>query len=198
MRSHIISELLNIPVPVFVSKWILERPVPYLFHDDHQLYLRWKSELAPRLGVDSCSLLLIGGASVGISFNPNKNFKEFDNQSDIDIAVISPYHFEEAWRFLRNLGSKRFSYSRGVQEIIKAHASNYIYWGTVATDKILPILPFGEKWVLALNDMACVPPTESRDINLRIYKDFESLRSYQIRNLYRLRDELVQNEKGST
>lgn len=198
MREQFVSELLTEPIPLFLSKWMLERNTPYLFDSDHLSYLNWKAQLALRLGIDPCSILFIGTASIGISLNPNKNLKAFDAESDIDIAVISPWHFEESWRFLRSLGATRFQYSILQQASIKAHVTNYIYWGTIATDKILPILPFGKVWQLALNDMSKIPPTVGRTINLRIYKDFEALRGYHAHNLSRMREELLQSMKGES
>jgi hypothetical protein len=190
MTSPLVDEIAQGPIPHLVSKWIMER-TPFIFKDDHLSFLQWKAKLAKELGVDSCSLIFTGTASVGISLNPYKNWKAFDSESDVDVAVISLYYFEESWRFFRNLGSSWLRLKDRERAIIKEHVDHYVYWGTIATDKILHVLPFGKQWQRVLADMARIPPTEGRDIKVRIYRDFESLRSYHIRNLKNLQRDLL-------
>src|SRR5688500_10040342 len=88
------------------TKWVLE-PLPFLFEVGGPSALwRWKSTLAGQLEVDPKNVLITGSAAVGVSLNPYKSFKPFDDKSDIDVAVISTYHFDVAWRTLRNLGTR--------------------------------------------------------------------------------------------
>ena len=69
------------------------------------------------------------------------------------------------------------------------HSTNYVYWGTIATDKLLGVLPFGQSWMDATTMIATVPPTEGRDVKFRIYNDFESLRSFQELSARKAREE---------
>ncbi len=80
------------------------------------------------------------------------------------------------------------------KQSVRDHVHKYIYWGTIATDKLLPYLPFGKKWLEALDQMSRIAPTVGRDIKIRVYKDFDSLRSYQVNNLKNLRAQEL--EKG--
>lgn len=114
---------------------------------------------------------------------------------DIDVAVISDYFFNTSWRFLRNLGSDIHSMPQSAKQSVRDHVQKYIYWGTIATDKILPYLPFGKQWAKALDEMSKENPTRGRVIKARIYKDFESLRAYQVNNLKNLRSQEL--EKGN-
>lgn len=68
------------------------------------------------------------------------------------------------------------------------HVNRYIYWGTLATDRLLGVLPFGLQWLNATSDMAQVAPTIGRSVNLRIYTDYDSLRAYQVQGVRNLRD----------
>ena len=114
--------------------------------------------------------------------------------SDIDVAVISEYHFNDAWRTLRNLGTEIHKLSQPAKQSVKDHVNKYIYWGTIATDRILNIFPFGKAWSETLKQMQELNPTMGRTINARIYKDFDSLRAYQVNNLKNLRTQEL--EKG--
>ncbi len=193
IKDKFIADLISNPVDMTTSSWIIER-VPYIFSENRELYLRWKHELSKKINVDSAAILLTGSSAVGISLNPNKNYSPFSDASDIDIAIISDYYFSLAWYFLRNLGASRYSYSQTIKQSIDDHVKRYIYWGTIATDKIISILPFGKAWTIAINEMKKITPTIDKDIKLRIYKDFECLRYYQSSCLKKLRNTLLDEE----
>jgi len=184
------AEIINTDISFMTSKWITEK-VPYIFAGNLDGYIKWKELLSSKIGVDSKAIVLTGSSSVGFSLNPENNLRAFSDKSDIDIAIISQHYFDISWHFLRNIGTKRYSYSRKENFAIDDHRNRLIYWGTVATDKIIQILPFGEKWITALNEMATVDPTKDRIINIRIYKDFEALRAYHLNNLKLIKDKLI-------
>jgi hypothetical protein len=185
MKDLVIEDLVQLHPSVFVSKWILER-IPHEFGADQLGYNEWRRVLAAGIGVDPCAIVLTGSSSVGISLNPDKDFKEFHRRSDIDIAVISSCHFEIAWRCLRNLGTAYARLAAGAKRSVDEHRNKYIYFGTVATDQILGLLPFGREWQSALSRMAGIKPTEGREIKARLYRDFDSLRGYQVSNVRNL------------
>lgn len=190
MREKILDELKTGNVHKFLEHRLLET-IPYVFNSNLPEYLYWKSRLSGAITVDSKAILIIGSSCLGFSINPNKNFKHFDSESDIDIAIISQYFFDVSWRHIRNLRSSEYhSYSPVIRSSLKDHTERLIYWGTIATDKILPILPFNREWTDAANVMRKIAPTIDRDINFRIYKDFESLRSYQVNGLRKLQLQL--------
>lgn len=179
VKEDFIRLLIDKPHPWLVTVWIIDR-VPYVFKGDAGLYAEWRHDLAKNLGVDASALVITGSGAFGVSLNPDKNYKYFDDDSDIDVAIVSEHHFNVGWRTIRNLGSKFHKLSPLERASIVAHQKNYIYWGTIATDRILGVMPFGQEWSKALSEMANVDPTKGRTINARIYKDFDSLRAYQV------------------
>ncbi len=66
------------------------------------------------------------------------------------------------------------------------HKRGLIFSGTVATDKLLGVMPFGKAWLAAVGIMATVDPTRDRSIKLRIYTDYEALRAYQTTSVTKL------------
>jgi hypothetical protein len=194
MKDLLIRDLVHLNPSVFVSKWILER-IPHVFGDDQLRYNEWRRVLGDGIGVDPCAIALTGSSSVGISLNPGKDFKEFDGRSDIDVAVISSFHFEIAWRQLRNMGPAYFRLGPETKRSVDEHRSKYIYFGTIAADQILGQLPFGRDWQTCLSRMATINPTEGRRITARLYRDFESLRGYQLSNVRNLRNKV--NDAGT-
>jgi predicted nucleotidyltransferase len=158
-----------------ISELVLER-LPHIFGSNWSEFRTWRARLAPRLGVDPCDIFFSGSAAVGFSLNPQKGLRRFDDDSDIDVAVVSAYHFDAAWRALRLV--KRAKVSERDWESVLSHRRNYIFWGCIACDYVLNLLPFGKDWAVALNLMAQVAPTEDRMIKTRLYRDVNSLRDY--------------------
>lgn len=186
MLEEFQAEVFTEDTSFLCSKWIIDR-TPHIFETDRRSFLKWKEELSKKLLIDSKSIIFTGSSSVGFSLNPTKNFKLFDENSDIDLAIISEFYFDVSWRFLRNLGTKRFDLTPKQKAAIEDHVTRLIYWGTIATDKILEILPFGREWEFILLEMSKFEPINNRVINIRIYKDFESLRQYQVNNLKKIK-----------
>lgn len=166
------------PLDMVVSRWILEA-TPVLFGTDHELYWRWKHRLGKTFQLDPKCLVLVGSAALGFSMNPNKLGKPFDDESDVDVAAISSAHFDSAWRWMRSLGAQRYKLPPIAQAAIDDHRTRLIYFGAIASDRILPHLPFGAHWKDGLLAMQPQEPVNGRTINVRIYRDFESLRTYQ-------------------
>ncbi|BDV44190.1 hypothetical protein GURASL_31130 [Geotalea uraniireducens] len=187
IRDRFIGDLLSKPPDKIASFWMLER-IPHAFNNNLELYINWKHVLADKISVDSASIFLIGSGSAGVSMNPYKNYKEFDAESDLGVAIVSDYYFNESWRYMRGLGAELHKLPPRAKQSVIDHQKNYIYWGTIATDKILAYLPFGKKWGTALKEMSVIEPSGERTINARIYKDFESLRSYHVLNINNLRE----------
>lgn len=190
MKELLVDDILNEPVSYTTSKWIIER-IPHIFNNDLENYIDWKERLSTLIGVDSKAIVFTGSSAVGFSLNPKKSFKPFQNDSDIDVAIISSHFFDIAWHFLRNIGPKYHRLKPTVQNAITEHRERFIYHGTIATDRIVHILPFGREWVNAMNEMMTLDPTKDREINFRIYKDFEALKSYQSIGVIKAKDHLL-------
>jgi len=174
----------------FIAQFCFDR-VPHIFASDRKAFLEWRHCLASRVEVDPACLIFVGSSAIGVSLNPSKGFKPFDNSSDVDVAVVSYYHFTVSWRFLRSNGHRRTRVDARTRIAWDEHVTRFIYWGTIATDRLLGILPFGKQWLNALSTMSRQAPTVGRDINLRIYSDYESLRAYQVQSALRARQELL-------
>lgn len=193
MIDKLKTEIIDEHSTFVTSKWVLER-IPFLFDNKLEEYIDWKERLSNLIDVDGKAIAITGSAAVGYSLNPDKNFRAFNDSSDIDVAIVSDYYFDVSWHFLRNLRSKKHSLNAKEKTALKDHRERLIYWGTIATDKIIQIFPFGETWLKAMDEMRKIDPTKDREINFRIYKDFESLREYQSNCINKLKDNLIVNQ----
>ena len=183
----------TIDVRTFVSHFVMDR-VPHLFVT-RESYVEWKQQLADGLSVDPYAVTIVGSASTGFSLNPNKQMKEFDHDSDVDVAVVSARHFDEAWHFLRSLNpAEMLALPPVARQAVKSHRQRYVFDGCIATDRIVEYLPFGPSWVQTLATVAALNPVLGRVVNARLYRDHGALRSYQVQGLTKLRDVVLGQE----
>jgi hypothetical protein len=106
VRELLIDDLKKQKVETFAMRRIFD-VIPFIFADT-QTCSEWNIKIAQLLRVDACSVFIIGSGCTGISLHPNKGFEAFDDGSDIDVEIVSGYHFELGWRALRELGAERY------------------------------------------------------------------------------------------
>jgi hypothetical protein len=177
-----LNDLRAMPPDTFASKHVFES-VPHVFAGDLDAYIAWKADLGSRIDVDPRAIALVGSSMVGISLNPDKNFKQFDADSDIDVAVVSDHHFDSAWRLLRTAHASILTMPVEAQNAIRRHRKGYVFDGAIATDFVLAYLPFAGAWLPAFSHMGTIAPTSGFDVKARIYRDFDCLRAYQLKGI---------------
>lgn len=181
-RDEFIESLKKESPTAFLELHVFDR-IPAIFSGGRAQYVAWKRVLGESIEVDPACITIVGSAAMGVSLNPGKNFKLFDEDSDIDVAIVSSYHFTMSWRYLRMNGERRLNVDAKTRIAWDEHVKRYVYWGTIATDRLLGILPFGLQWLNAIGRISATPPTLGRSVNLRIYADYESLRAYQLQSV---------------
>lgn len=63
----------------------------------YEQYDKFKKYVAQKLDVHYNNIGIAGSAKLGFSLNPEKNYKVFDDKSDIDIIVVSRILFYDFW-----------------------------------------------------------------------------------------------------
>lgn len=185
--------ILDVDPSQLLSELLFEE-VPYVFAGSWDACRAWKGVLAQGIEVDPSELVIVGSAAAGRSLSPYKNLKPFDEGSDVDVAVVSEHFFSVAWHHLRRVDLALDPLTPAQKAAVVAHRTKFIYWGCIATDKLLPILPFASTWMSVRSQLAQLEPTVGRDINFRVYKDFAALRGYQLDGLKQLRLKQVETE----
>lgn len=186
--ADLVEAALTLEPEKFCSHQILDR-VPWLF-DDRAAYIEWKQSLAEALGVVPYAICIVGSAATGVSLSPSKEFSLFHERSDIDVAVVSNHHFDLAWRKIRDLSLHPMLLSNGVRKKIDQHRKGLLFDGCIATDKVLSMLEYGPAWRDALLRAGTNPPVVGHEVKARLYRDFESLRAYQLKSARHAQKEL--------
>ena len=181
------------PLEFVSSKWIFER-IPFVFGEDYSSFLNTKLIISKSLGIDLCSIFFVGSSSLGFSLNPAKNLKPFDESSDIDIAIVSHYFFNVAWRTIQDVDFSKMTIP--IQVAIKEHRERLIYWEIIALDKILGLMPFGKQWLEVL-EVLQQRAFINRKVSFRLYRNHEALRRYHINNFQKSLPQLLGVEPQS-
>lgn len=171
-----------------VLTWIDDKYLrndPYAFKDVADGFHSTASLIAQEFDVDRNGIFCIGSGAIGLSLNPANStdgkLKRFDNESDLDLAIISEVHFEAAWRDLRRASQPTVEFmEQVVQENIQWQRKRF-FDGAILAEKLLPALSFGPEWSIALircEEHICRLLEREVSIGLWIYRDYWSLRNY--------------------
>lgn len=72
--------------------------VPYIYRDNEDVYYELKEEISNYFKIQQTQIYIVGSAKLGFSISPNKRFKNLNEDSDIDIAIIDERLFDKFWK----------------------------------------------------------------------------------------------------
>ncbi|WP_237224624.1 hypothetical protein [Rothia nasisuis] len=159
----------------FLSSLMLDG-VPRTWSENLLDFTKWRHLVAKSIEVNPLCVLVVGSARLGYSLNPDKNFKIFDKESDIDIAIISSEYFERCWKEIRNLIKNEDIPKHEIGNIRRLLVNECI-----PLDLILPSLSFGQRWK-SHEDKIIMDLGENfygNKIKYRIYRNHDALLDYQ-------------------
>lgn len=108
-------------------KYILSGSSHILDEDKHY---ELKEEICDNFSIEFTDVILVGSGKLGFSIKPSKRFVEFDDNSDIDIAIVSSALFEQVWQ-------EAYSYKRSAAYWPKANDFfKYLADGWIRPDKL--------------------------------------------------------------
>ena len=107
-----------------------------------ETYFCLRDTVAKKFSLHPNDVLVVGSAKLGFSIAPDKEYKIFGENSDIDVAIISSYFFELIWKDLHRFISQR-GYWEGQNNFNK-----FLFRGWIRPDK-LPFeygFKFAKEW----------------------------------------------------
>lgn len=101
-KEKFIQELNNIS---YSNEELVERYIwfgtPAIFSDCEQTYYDLKREISTQFPVKSKNnIIVVGSAKLGFSIAPRKRFRDIQDESDIDVAIIDEELFDRYWERL--------------------------------------------------------------------------------------------------
>ncbi|HGN1344204.1 TPA: hypothetical protein ACKRMM_006051 [Pseudomonas aeruginosa] len=149
-------------------------------------YDEFKLFMSKMLGIHVNNIAIVGSAKMGFSLSPEKDYRNFDDESDIDLVLVSDGIYKSSWMAFIELHSKNYlpSYAPVAKNIFK---------GFVSLKKLDIRAHFFDDWSRKVEPLKRDIQTVfgiSNDINYRIYDSWESVERYHIAGLNCLKDKL--------
>lgn|GEM_PF-6560954 len=79
---------------------------PYIFQDSEAIYFNLKKDIADFFNSNPSKIFMVGSAKLGFSIAPRKIWREIQDESDIDMVIVSNEIFEKYWKELFRTGTK--------------------------------------------------------------------------------------------
>lgn len=149
-------------------------------YDDFKLYMSKKLELHLN------NIAIVGSAKLGFSLSPQKEYREFTDDSDIDLVIVSLPIFKASWEAYLDL------HLRGYLPTYGPVAKN-IFKGFVSLKEIDNRATFFDMWSRKVEPLKkdfqtlfSIP----HELNYRVYDSWESVERYHLSGLKTLKEKL--------
>lgn len=193
-KEEFIQELKNI---LYSNEELVERYIwfgtPAIFSDCEQKYYELKREISTQFPVKSKNnIIVVGSAKLGFSIAPRKRFRDIQDESDIDVAIIDEELFDSYWERLFEFNINVKSRSEKEEDLYQKFLQ-YFFKGWLRPD----LFPFNFKgkgeWFDFFNGIS-YKKYDKRKVAAAIYKNEYFFKKYHEKNIKDLREEL-RNEK---
>lgn len=153
----------------------------------------FKSIISRSLGISFNNIAVVGSSKLGCSLTPpakkqeSKLFRCFNDESDIDIAIVSDKLFETYWNLFR------YSYSE-VNKWLYSYISRGIYRGYINEKYLTQIDGCRREWnekaakskKLLRNELYIQP-----EITYRLYRSWEDFEEYHIQSINEIKRSVI-------
>ncbi|CAD5578883.1 hypothetical protein IOR21_000867 [Escherichia coli] len=189
---EIFREALTVKDPIYIyRKYLLGHDVWYFRNklgklNYAEVYDDLKILMSERLGVHINNVAIVGSAKLGFSITPteDKAFREFNEDSDIDIVVVSPELFRKSWdAYLDVAKRQRIPYYYKI--------TSNIFRKFVSLKNIDYNNEFFRDWKNKIEpcqkDLQVIYEVPN-EINYRIYESWEDVERYHVQGLEKLKN----------
>ncbi len=93
-------------------------------------YFNLRAEIANHFKIHTNEVVVVGSAKLGFSIAPDKRYRPFRDESDIDVALVSPALFDKFWE-----AAYAFWKDRG-HWVNQSEFQKYLFQGWIRPDKL--------------------------------------------------------------
>jgi hypothetical protein len=138
-------------------------------------YFGLKQEVALRFNINPIQVVVVGSAKLGFSIAPNKRYRHFGEQSDIDVALCSSELFDRIWLDAFNYWKTGQFWGEAAQ------FRKYLFRGWMRPDKLPPARSFqhSHEWWDFFRSLTSRGSFGPYKISGALYKTWHFLESYQ-------------------
>ena len=163
--------------------------IPVIFNDYDQKYYNLKKDISSQFPVQSKNnIIVVGSAKLGFSIAPQKRFREIQDESDIDVAIIDEELFDNYWERLFEFNVNLKSRTEEEDKLYRKFLQ-YFFQGWLRPD-LFPFKFRGKnEWFDFFNKIS-YKEYDKRKVAAAIYKNEYFFKKYHEKNIRELREEL--------
>ena len=201
------AAILTRPLDGVVRDYVFEGR-PYVFREAPHLMGALRSHLCKELGILAESTIIIGSAKTGFSLSPDAIFRQFSDESDIDVLIVDEQIFDDIWKIVLRWHYPRRRGLAGVDGPWGRQRRRDLYWGWFMPDKIRyeglsfpevlkPLRDISTRWFNAFKGLSRFPEFSRRNITGRLYRTWDHALLYHTDGLRQIKESLVEKEKDA-
>lgn len=196
MLEEFKEKLLQDDIREVYQRYLLGHDTWYFRHykdlnDYAQQYDNFKLYMSKKLNLHVNNIAIVGSAKLGFSLSPTKDYRAFNEDSDIDLVVVSESVFKSSWQAYRDLQLRGYltTYAPEAKEVFKGflslknldtNASFFDLWSR----KVEPLKK-------DFQTVFSIP----HEVNYRVYDSWESVERYHLAGLKVLKKQLEETGK---
>lgn len=187
------NDIINLSTKDFIIKYLLKSDNWYFSkylgletNDAIQRMEGLKGLLNSKLEIAYHNVLMVGSGKIGCSLSPEKIFRQFNEDSDIDIAIISSKRFNDIWGKIRIASMD--------EHISYQSITSSIFRGFINEKQFSNIAFARQYWNEQITDLNRSIQEEIgiyHQINYRIYRSWEDLEDYHMNGVNKLRNNIL-------
>jgi len=151
--------------------------VPFAFRDNADHYTLLIQHVTAGLSIPQDQITLVGSGRLGFSLAPGTYGRPFSAASDLDLVVVSPNLFDEAWI---DLITWRRGYTRLPAWVRSWHQDHqrHVYYGRIWPHKLPGIVGLYGRWLEVFRSVSRYPELAVHEVNGLLYRTWEHARHY--------------------
>lgn len=182
-----------------VREFIFEG-MPYVFRDHPNRLEILRRHLCDAMPVSWQNVIVVGSGKIGFSLNHDTFFRQFSEESDIDIVVIDDSLFDKVWKTLLAWHYPRKGTDLGgVDGAWARERRKDLYWGCFMPHEIKfeglsfpsvlkPLRDISTTWFNAFQSLSLYEEFASRVVSGRLYRSWDHALLYHMEGLRQIRE----------
>jgi hypothetical protein len=168
-----------------VHRFIIYEGAPYVFEGAEEKYLTLKETIASHFAIHPDTIKMVGSAKMGFSISPKQTWRELNDDSDIDMVLISERIFDTFWKEIFRFNIDLVARTRLADKRYFKFL-DYFFSGWLRPD----LFPFNnstkEKWFEYFRSIS-YGDYGYRKITCAIFRDMDFFQTYHAMNIRQLR-----------
>ena len=154
--------------------------------EDHSSdYDEFKKFISKNLNIPFNNISIVGSAKTRFSLSPNKLLKEFDEDSDFDLIIVSNSIFKDLSLAYRKISSERHlhNYNGKSSNVFNGFVSIKDSDKTYGNESLIS----WQRLIRTFKSQLKIKFNIQHDINYRIYSDWRSVEDYHLKGIRKLK-----------